>query len=138
VITGLIGGLVVFAYNYLYSFTYYGNIAWWVPLVAMLFGPVVLIILAIVGSAIFKADAMGGGDIKLFAPIGLFLGLKMTVLALFLSFIVAGVVGIILLISKKKERKSAIPFGPFIVVATYITMMWGNQILDWYLYGLTY
>ena len=75
---------------------------------------------------------MGMIDVNLFIPIGMFLGWKLALLALFLAVILGGVTSIVLLILKIKERKSAIPFGPFIAVATYITGFYGNQIISWY------
>jgi len=68
---------------------------------------------------------MGGGDVKLFAPIGLFLGWKMTIVALFISFVSAGIVSIVLLLLKKKERRSTFVFGPFIVMGTFFTYLFG-------------
>jgi leader peptidase (prepilin peptidase)/N-methyltransferase len=76
---------------------------------------------------------MGMGDVKLFIPIGMFLGWKLALFTLFLSIMLGGIISIILLVFKIKDRKSAIPFGPFIVIATYITGLYGNQIMRWYL-----
>jgi len=57
---------------------------WWNPLLGAFIGFGFLLLVAIVGYLVYKTDeAMGGGDVKLFAPIGLFLGWKMTIVALF-------------------------------------------------------
>ena len=98
------------------------------------FQPQNIINIAIIGLLIYGDDgAMGMGDVKLFIPIGLFLGWKLTLLALFFSIMIGGIISIILLIFRIKDRKSAIPFGPFIVIATMLTGLYGNQILNWYL-----
>ena len=93
----------------------------------------ILFIVALIGLLIYGNDgAMGMGDVKLFLPIGLFLGWKLALLALFLSIMLGGITSIILLILRIKDRKSAIPFGPFIIIATFIAGLYGNQILSWY------
>lgn len=76
---------------------------------------------------------MGMGDVKLMTVIGLYLGWKNIIISLFLSFIIGGVFGTGLLIFKVKGRKDAIPFGPWIALATYITMVTGSGIMTWYI-----
>jgi leader peptidase (prepilin peptidase)/N-methyltransferase len=76
---------------------------------------------------------MGMGDVKIFAPIGLFLGWKMTIVALILSIFAGGFISLILIVFRIKDRKSTIPFGPFIVISTLVTLMWGWDIVRWYL-----
>jgi len=83
--------------------------------------------------AVISRGAMGGGDIKLFAVIGLFLGLEKTVLALFLTFLFGGIAGILLIATKIKSRKDYIPFGPFIGIGAFITIMWYNEMIMYYL-----
>lgn len=97
------------------------------PLLSMFLGGGILLFIAVV-----TKGAMGGGDIKLMGALGLLLGIKYTVLTLFLSFVVGGIISVILLISKIKKRGQAIPFGPFIALASFISMVWGRGILDWY------
>ncbi len=82
--------------------------------------------------ALVSRGAMGGGDIKLFAVIGLFLGMEKTLLALFLTFLLGGVVGIILIATKLKTRKDYIPFGPFISIGAFIAIMWYNNLIMYY------
>ena len=83
--------------------------------------------------AVISRGAMGGGDIKLFAVIGLFLGLEKTIVALFLTFLLGGIAGIILIATKIKSRKDYIPFGPFIGIGAFIAIMWYNQLIIYYL-----
>ena len=80
-----------------------------------------------------KGTAMGMGDVKFMAVLGLYLGWKNIILTLLLSFIFGGVFGILLLISKRKSRKDAIPFGPWIALAAFITIIFGKDILTWYI-----
>lgn len=83
--------------------------------------------------ALASKGGMGGGDIKLAAVMGLYLGLKSVALALFLSFLLGGLVGILLLVTGIKGRKDAVPFGPFLALGAIITAFWGEKIFAWYL-----
>lgn len=82
--------------------------------------------------AVASNGAMGGGDIKLIAVLGLILGLKKTLLNILLAFIIGAVVSLYLLLSGKKGRKDAIPFGPFINIAFIITLFYGDMIIRRY------
>ncbi len=82
---------------------------------------------------ILLTKGMGWGDAEICLFCGLFLGLKLTVLMLFLSMLLGGVIGIILIILKIKGRKDYIPFGPFIAMATMITILYGQNIIDFYI-----
>jgi leader peptidase (prepilin peptidase)/N-methyltransferase len=98
-----------------------------------LFGGGIILIIAWVGSIIFKKEAMGGGDVKLTAMIGAFLGWRYTIISLFLGFFLGALTGIILIMAKIKKREDAIPFGPFIALGSIITLLCGEKILLWYL-----
>ena len=98
-----------------------------------LVGGGIILIIAWVGSIIFKKEAMGGGDIKLAAMIGAFLGWRYTIISLFWGFFLGALTGIILIMTKIKKREDAIPFGPFIALGSIITLLWGEKILSWYL-----
>lgn len=77
--------------------------------------------------------AFGGGDIKLMIPCGFFLGWKMTILAVFFAILFGGAYGAGLLITKKVDKKEHFAFGPFLCVGMGIAILWGEQILNWYL-----
>ena len=93
----------------------------------------------VVGGAILFAvimlsgGGMGGGDMKLSAMMGAFLGYKLTLLALFLAVILGGFVALGLLSTGIRGRKDPIPFGPFLAVAATVAILWGETILTWYL-----
>ncbi|MBZ1345436.1 MAG: prepilin peptidase [Candidatus Nealsonbacteria bacterium] len=76
---------------------------------------------------------MGIGDIKLAFLMGLILGWPNILVALFLAFLLGAFIGAILLISRKKTLKSEIPFGPFLVSGTFISIFFGPQIISFYL-----
>lgn len=75
-----------------------------------------------------SGGGMGGGDIKLAAGLGTFLGWENTLVMLGLSFFFGGVIGAALLLSGRKKRKDPIPFGPFIALATIIVLLFGEQL----------
>jgi len=64
---------------------------------------------------------------------GLFLGWPKILVALFLAFFIGAIVGVALIILAKKNLKSEIPFGPFLVSGTFLALFFGQKILDWYL-----
>ncbi|MEY7999863.1 A24 family peptidase [Clostridium sp. Mt-5] len=76
---------------------------------------------------------MGWGDMEICVFCGLFLGFKLTLVMMFLSFVLGAAVGMILILSGKKSRKDYIPFGPFISLASIITVFLGGTILNLYL-----
>lgn len=82
---------------------------------------------------ISKGKWVGDGDIRLGALMGLMLGWKLLLVALFLAYIIGAIVGLVLLFSNKKKMSSAVPFGPFLSLATFITFLWGQDLLIWYL-----
>ncbi|MDQ2085285.1 prepilin peptidase [Herbivorax sp. ANBcel31] len=134
VITGLIGGVVTGIYNAFNPLEIYGDDRWWNPLLGAVIGFGMLLLIAVLGYLVYGTeDAMGGGDVKIFAPIGLFLGWKMTIVALFISVVLAGVIGLILILTGIRDRKSGIPFGPFIVIGTFLTYLFGWDLLNWYI-----
>lgn len=82
---------------------------------------------------ISKGAWMGFGDVKLAFFMGLFLGFPKITVALLLAFFIGALVGIGLMLAKKKGLKSEVPFGPFLIAGTIVAFFWGNMILNWYL-----
>lgn len=80
-----------------------------------------------------RGKGMGFGDVKLAFPLGLILGWPNTLVAVFLAFIIGAVAGLIAMSLKKKKLKSTIPFGPFLVLGTFIALLWGNDLVRMYL-----
>lgn len=84
----------------------------------------------VISIIILLTNGMGWGDAELFCIIGLFLGVRLTLVTLFLSFIIGGVVGGILIILKVKSRKDYIPFGPFISIGAIAAILFGELIIN--------
>jgi leader peptidase (prepilin peptidase)/N-methyltransferase len=102
------------------------NIAW--AAVGGGIGFVVFLLIIIV-----SRGGMGFGDVKLAALIGLATGFPLVIVALIMGMILGGLVAVILLGFKIKKRKEAMPFGPFLAVAAIVTLLWGSDILSWYM-----
>lgn len=78
-------------------------------------------------------EGMGYGDFKLLAVFGAWLGWQLLPLTILLSSLVGAIVGITLIISKRINVGNPIPFGPYIALAGWIAMIWGTDIISWYL-----
>lgn len=83
--------------------------------------------------AVLSKGGMGGGDVKLAAVLGLYLGWSGILLVFFIAFLAGSVVGLTWAWLKKKTLKTALPFGPFLSTATLIVLIWGESIINWYL-----
>jgi leader peptidase (prepilin peptidase)/N-methyltransferase len=83
--------------------------------------------------ALVSRGGMGWGDVKLAALIGLATGFPLVFLAVIMGAILGGIVAVALMVAKKRKRREAIPFGPFLALAAMVTLVWGSNILNWYL-----
>ena len=85
-----------------------------------------------------KGRWIGGGDVKLAFSLGLLAGSALNaMLLLFLASILGTVVALPLLIMHKAKAQTKLPFGPFLIAATFIVFFWGDQLIAWYS-GLLY
>jgi leader peptidase (prepilin peptidase) / N-methyltransferase len=83
--------------------------------------------------ALISKGGMGGGDIKLIAMIGAFLGWHGALFTIFSSALLGAVVGIMLMVLGKKGRKDKVPFGPFLSFGAIVFMLSGDDLVQWYL-----
>jgi leader peptidase (prepilin peptidase) / N-methyltransferase len=79
-----------------------------------------------------KKDGLGQGDFKLIAAAGAWLGWQLLPLMIFMSCLLAVIIGGLYLIITRKTRETPIPFGPFLAIAFWLTMLWGNNIMQFY------
>ncbi|MGI6685042.1 MAG: prepilin peptidase [Bacillota bacterium] len=120
IITGLIIGT---GFNIFFYFIY-----WSQAIIGFLVGGGTLLLIALA-----SGGGMGGGDIKLGAMIGFYLGWQGFLLTLFLGALFASIVGIFCIISKKKSKKDAIPFGPFLSMGAIINLILGGKLINYYI-----
>ncbi|OGY46384.1 MAG: hypothetical protein A2840_00785 [Candidatus Buchananbacteria bacterium RIFCSPHIGHO2_01_FULL_47_11b] len=102
--------------------------------------PLSLVTGAVLGGGFFSVQYLvssgrwiGGGDIRLGAVMGLMLGWQVTIIALFIGYVVGAAVGLTLIAVKKKKLGSQLPFGTFLSGATLIALIYGRNIYDWYI-----
>jgi len=122
IVVGILGSLVV------------PENSFWVSLIGTISGGGSLFLVAIAYQWLFKREGMGGGDVKLLAMIGAFLGWKAVILTIFLSSLIGSIIGIVVMLFKGKDLKFAIPFGPFLSLGAVISLFWGEELIKWYLY----
>ena len=91
-------------------------------LLGMFAGAGIFLIITLVGGLVYGKEAMGFGDVKLMGALGLYFGLQNIIIITLVSFLIGAILSIGLLITKIKKTDEYIPFGPFIVIATFISM----------------
>ena len=91
-------------------------------LFGMLAGGGIFLAITLIGGAIYGKEAMGFGDVKLMGALGLFFGLSNIIIITLVSFLIGAILSIVLLATKIKKSNEYIPFGPFIVIATFISI----------------
>ncbi len=101
--------------------------------IGMLCGGLPLLILGWAWEKLRHVEAMGGGDIKLMAMVGAFLGWKSAFLTIFLGAITGSIVGLILILFRKHDPEKVIPFGPFLALGAAVSAFYGSSITSWYL-----
>jgi leader peptidase (prepilin peptidase)/N-methyltransferase len=81
---------------------------------------------------LFGKEGMGGGDIKLLAMVGAFLGWKPALLTIMIGSLAGSVIGVSLIAFGVMKRDEYIPFGPFLVLGAVVSLFYGQPLLDWY------
>ena len=105
------------------------KVPWQEALIGLLIGGGMLFTIAYIYQLITKREGMGGGDIKLLAMIGGFLGWKSLIFILLVSSFSGAIVGIAAMVIQKKDMKYAIPFGPFLSAAAIAYLFWGDAFM---------
>lgn len=116
--------LTIFELGLIFSFIYgLSSVAITINmLLGMFAGAGIFLAITLIGGAIYGKEAMGFGDVKLMGALGLFFGLQNIIIITLVSFLIGAILSIILLAIKIKKTDEYIPFGPFIVIATFISM----------------
>ncbi len=106
---------------------------WLSSVIGVLVGGIFFYLMAWGGQALFKKESLGGGDIKLAAMLGAFLGWQKLIVVLFLSSFLGALVGLILMLTLKNFReKRIIPFGPFLALASVLALFLGDRLIAFY------
>ena len=102
----------------------------WDALLGILVGGGFLYLIAVGYELLTKREGMGGGDIKLLAMIGAFLGWQSLFFVVFMSSILGALVGVVLIAMKGKDMKTAVPFGPFLSIAAGLYLFFGPALTN--------
>lgn len=124
-----LSGIVV---GFVLSFFLKGH-TWLNSLLGILLGGGSLLLVAYIYQRLTGKDGMGGGDIKLLAMMGAFLGWKAIPFIIFASSLIGSVVGISIMLLQKKDSKLAIPFGPYLAFGAVLYIFYGKPLIHWYL-----
>jgi leader peptidase (prepilin peptidase)/N-methyltransferase len=108
-------------------YAYYNLASLWNSLWGAAFAGGLMLVIYLV-----SRGGMGAGDVKLAFVLGVWLGLKAAVVCLFLAFIMGGIIGVGLLATKMKSRKDPIPFGPFLCISAYISLLFSPYLIYFY------
>ncbi len=111
------------------------DLAWTDALIGIAAGGGILLSIAWGYHFLTGKEGMGGGDIKLLAMIGAFLGWKGVLFTVMASSFIGTVVGVIMMVRARKGMKMALPFGPFLSIGAIVYLFFGPQIIGWY-FGL--
>jgi len=109
------------------------DVTWWSALIGGAIGFAFFFVAALVGHAAFGAGALGGGDVKLAAFIGVITGYPLVIEAIVLTILIGAVVSLALLITGVRGLRDHVPYGPFLVAGAVVTLLWGYQIAEWLL-----
>jgi len=105
-----------------------GHVSWLDSLLGIAVGGGIFLIIIVA-----SGGGMGGGDMKLGAMLGAFLGWKVLLLSVFVSVLLGGALAVGLLAAGRRGRKDPIPFGPFLALGGAVGLFWGDRLLHWYL-----
>jgi leader peptidase (prepilin peptidase) / N-methyltransferase len=132
-----IGGMIIFPLLSMVAPELHGVAGWFAGLKASLIGLAagfgLFWTIRAVGSAAFKKEAMGFGDVKLMGALGALFGWQSVLYIMFFSALAGSFVGIGLIAMKKKELSSQIPYGPYIALAAFSWLLGGSHLWDAYL-----
>jgi leader peptidase (prepilin peptidase)/N-methyltransferase len=109
------------------------NISWLDSLIGIICGGGVLFLIAVVYERLTGRQGMGGGDVKLLAMIGAWMGWRSLALILLISSLTGAVIGLVFLLTTGKGYRVRIPFGPFLSLGALLYFFFGPQLMRWYL-----
>lgn len=102
-------------------------------LLGMALGGSIFFLLAYISPYLYGRAALGMGDVKLIAAYGLWLGPKLIFFTIVSGALIGALAGTTLMIFRGKSLRTEIPFGPYLCLAGSVALLWGHEIVDWYL-----
>ena len=116
--------LTMFEIGLVFAFIYgLSNIAISINMIlGMVAGAGIFLLITLLGGLVYGKEAMGFGDVKLMGCLGLWFGFSEIIIIALMSFLIGAILSILLLVTRVKKSDEYIPFGPFIVLSTFIAM----------------
>lgn len=119
-LTGIVAGIV--------ASLVLPDVSWWQSILGCLAGGGVFLLISIVYEKLAGREGLGGGDVKLLAMIGAWLGIESVLIVILISSAVGSLVGVAWMLISRGNLKTAIPFGPFLAAAGFIYAFWGREL----------
>jgi len=130
VLFGLASGLIPVILYWTEDYPIYQSTAWFEPLLGLTVPFSLMLTMALLSVLLFKQSGIGMGDVKIYAPIGLFIGWKLSLMSIWFAFFFGGLFGLLWIFIFKRDKKEMIPFAPFIVIGVLVTLFWGEGIMQ--------
>ena len=115
-----------------YSF-FRPDLAWTQALLGAAVGGGMILLIIGLYYVVRRREGMGLGDVTMMLLVGAFLGWRLAVLTLILAALSGALVGILLILFKKKGLQHALPFGSFLAPAAFVSLLWGERLVAWYI-----
>lgn len=128
VIFGCLIGLIPVLMHFTIGYPLYFSHAFYEPILGVVIPFSLMLATALLSLIILKKPGMGMGDVKVYAPIGLFLGWQLSLMSLWFAFFLGGLFGIFWMVVLRKSKADYIPFAPFIVIGSLISLLYGKYI----------
>ena len=109
------------------------HVTWTESLLGIVIGGGILYLVALLFEFLMKKEGMGGGDVKLLAMIGAWLGWNSIIFVILASSLIGSVLGTISLLLSRKGLSAKIPFGPFLALGAILYVFFGKELTEWYL-----
>lgn len=116
-----------------FAFSFVTEPGWLASLIGIAAGGGILYAIAEGYYRVRHEDGLGGGDVKMLAMVGAFLGWKLTILTLIMASFAGSIVGLALILSRRGGMKHKLPFGTFLAVGAAVSAAVGSGLVDWYL-----
>lgn len=124
---GLVASLILPIIDLFFTYPFY--VQWTDYILGILIPTGLMFVVAMASYVFAKSAGLGMGDVKIYAPIGAFLGWRLALLSIWAAFFLGGIFGLLWLFIFKKDRKAMIPFGPFICIGAFLASIYGLQIV---------
>lgn len=131
VLAGIGLGLLVGLVHHQVGYPLYGDPSMWAFVLGPVIPLIVMVLILVASTVFFRAGSLGMGDVKVYVPIGMFLGWRLALLSLWIAFLLGGVFGLFWIFWLRRDRKANIPFAPFIAIGALVAALYGTPVLNY-------